>query len=144
PPKEYFGIIYDTVHKYGGVTIADEVQGGFGRTGEHFWAFENWDVKPDMVTMAKGIGNGAPLGGVTTRMEIAETMKQRLHFNTYGSIPVSMAARRATLQVIDEENIQANAKKIGGHLNGRLEEMMEEQPLLGIVCGMGLMLGAER
>ncbi|MCB2156040.1 aspartate aminotransferase family protein [bacterium] len=143
PPKEYFGIIYETVRKYGGVVIADEVQGGFGRTGEHFWAFENWGVKPDLVTMAKGIANGYACGGVTTRMEIAETMKQRLHFNTYGGNPVSMAAANATLQVIDEENIQQKAKEIGGHLKGRLEALADKHPLIGEVRGMGLMLGVE-
>jgi alanine-glyoxylate transaminase/(R)-3-amino-2-methylpropionate-pyruvate transaminase len=143
PPKEYFKVIYDTVRKYGGVCIADEVQGGFGRTGEHFWAFQNWDVMPDLVAMAKGIGNGAPLGGVTTRMEIAQVMKQRLHFNTFGGNPVSMAAGRATLQVIDEENIQNNAKVVGGHLKDRLLGLMDKHPMIGEVRGLGLMLGVE-
>ena len=66
PPKEFFSIVYDIVRKHGGLCIADEVQGGFGRTGHHYWAHQNWDVTPDMVTMAKGIGNGAPLGAMTT------------------------------------------------------------------------------
>ncbi|MEQ8821692.1 MAG: aspartate aminotransferase family protein [Sumerlaeia bacterium] len=143
PPKEYFGIVYDTVRKYGGVCIADEVQGGFGRTGENFWAFEHWDVQPDLVSMAKGIANGAPLGAVTTRMEIAEQMKRRIHFNTYGGNPVSMAAAKATLEVIDEEGIQANAKAIGAHLKERFLEIQQRRALIGDVRGLGLMFGVE-
>ncbi len=113
PPPEYFKIVYDIVRKAGGLCIADEVQTGFGRTGEHFWGFENFGVTPDMVTMAKGIGNGIPLGACTTRTEIGKMMKNRIHFNTYGGNPISMTQGLATLEVIDKENIQQNAKKVG-------------------------------
>jgi alanine-glyoxylate transaminase/(R)-3-amino-2-methylpropionate-pyruvate transaminase len=143
PPPEYFGIVYDIVRKYGGVCIADEVQTGFGRTGEHYWGFQNWGVVPDMVTMAKGIGNGAPLGAVTTRPEIAQHMAKRLHFNTFGGNPVSMIQGLATLEIIDEEKIQQKAKDVGGHLKKGLLELQEKHALIGEVRGLGLMLGVE-
>ena len=143
PPPEYFGIVYDIVRKAGGVCIADEVQSGFGRTGEHFWGFEHGGVTPDIVTMAKGIGNGAPLAACTTRPEIAKTMKNRIHFNTYGGNPISMTQGLATLEVIDNENIQENAKKVGGHLMNRLKELEQNHRLIGEVRGLGLMLGVE-
>jgi alanine-glyoxylate transaminase/(R)-3-amino-2-methylpropionate-pyruvate transaminase len=135
--------VYEIVRKAGGLCIADEVQTGFGRTGEHFWGFENWGVTPDLVTMAKGIGNGAPLGACTTRPEIGAMMKNRVHFNTYGGNPISMTQGLATLEVIDRENIQQNAREVGGYLKNRLLELQERQPLIGEVRGMGLMLGIE-
>lgn len=143
PPLGYFEIVYDIVRKAGGLCIADEVQSGFGRTGDRFWGFENYGVTPDMVTMAKGIGNGAPLGACTTRPEIAAMMKNRIHFNTYGGNPISMTQGLATLEVIDNENIQQNAKRVGDHLKHRLLELQERHALIGDVRGMGLMLGVE-
>lgn len=143
PPPEYFQIIYDIVHRHGGLCIADEVQTGFGRTGTHFWGFENWGVTPDFVTMAKGIGNGAPLGACTTRADIARVMTHRVHFNTYGGNPISMTQGLATLEVIDREGIQENARVVGTHLKDRLTELQERQPLIGEVRGLGLMLGVE-
>jgi len=143
PPPEYFPIVYDIVRKYGGLCVADEVQTGFGRTGDHFWGFENWGVTPDMVTMAKGIGNGAPLGACTTRADIAKTMTNRVHFNTFGGNPISMTQGLATLEVIDRDDIQGRAQEIGGHLKGRLLELQKRHPLIGEVRGMGLMLGVE-
>ena len=143
PPPGYFEIVYDIVRKAGGLCIADEVQSGFGRTGDRFWGFENYGVTPDMVTMAKGIGNGAPLGACTTRPEIAAMMKNRIHFNTYGGNPISMTQGLATLEVIDRDQIQKNAKNVGEHLKNRLLELQERQPLIGDARGMGLMLGVE-
>jgi alanine-glyoxylate transaminase / (R)-3-amino-2-methylpropionate-pyruvate transaminase len=131
------------VRAHGGLCIADEVQTGFGRTGEHYWGFQNFGVTPDFVTMAKGIGNGAPLGAVTTRMEIAKTLAQRLHFNTFGGNPVSMAAGLAVLEIIDEEGIQENARVVGGRLKAGLERLKRAHALVGDVRGMGLMLGVE-
>ena len=109
----------------------------------HFWGFENWGVTPDLVTMAKGIGNGVPLGACVTRAEIAQTMSNRIHFNTFGGNPISMTQGLATLEVIDRENIQENARVVGGHLKDRLLDLQERQPLIGEVRGMGLMLGVE-
>jgi alanine-glyoxylate transaminase/(R)-3-amino-2-methylpropionate-pyruvate transaminase len=143
PPPEYFKIVYDIVRKYGGICIADEVQTGFGRTGTKFWGFENWGVTPDMVTMAKGIGNGCPLGAMTTRPDIAKVMKNKIHFNTFGGNPVSMAQGLATLEVIDEEKIQNNALVVGGYLKGLFTELQQKHRLIGDVRGMGLMLGVE-
>ncbi|HZN35379.1 MAG TPA: aspartate aminotransferase family protein [Pirellulaceae bacterium] len=143
PPPEYFQIVYEIVRRYGGLCIADEVQTGFGRTGAHFWGFENWGVTPDIVTMAKGIGNGAPLAACVTRPEIAKTLTSRVHFNTFGGNPISMTQGLATLEVIDRENIQENARTVGEHLKNRLLDLQERQPLIGEVRGLGLMLGVE-
>jgi alanine-glyoxylate transaminase/(R)-3-amino-2-methylpropionate-pyruvate transaminase len=143
PPKEFFKIVYDIVRQHGGICIADEVQGGFGRTGEHFWAHQNWDVVPDGITMAKGIGNGIPLGGFTTTEEISKVMKNRIHFNTFGGNPISMTQGLATLEVIEEDGIQENARVVGGLLKERFLELQEKHQLIGDVRGMGLMLGVE-
>ncbi|USN98368.1 MAG: aspartate aminotransferase family protein [Phycisphaeraceae bacterium] len=142
-PPGYLKRVYDAVHNAGGLCIADEVQTGFGRTGEHFWGFENHGVTPDIVTMAKGIGNGAPIGCVITRKEIAASLAQRLHFNTFGGNPVSMAQGIATLEVMHEENIQQKAKEIGAHLRQGLDSLAKKHDLIGDVRGMGLMLGVE-
>ncbi len=143
PPPEYFRIVYEIVRQHGGLCIADEVQTGFGRTGTAFWGFENWGVKPDLVTMAKGIGNGAPLGACVTTPEIAAMMARRVHFNTFGGNPVSVTQGLATLDIIDRDGIQQNAYAVGTHLKQRLMELAERQPLIGEVRGMGLMLGVE-
>lgn len=139
----YFREAFGIVREHGGLCIADEVQTGFGRTGEHYWGFQNFGVVPDMVTMAKGIGNGAPLAAVTTRMEIAESLKQRIHFNTFGGNPVSMAAGLAVLDVIDDEGLQENCRVVGGRMQRGLHRLAERHQLVGDVRGMGLMLGLE-
>ncbi|TWT77135.1 Taurine--pyruvate aminotransferase [Posidoniimonas polymericola] len=143
PPKEYFQIVYEIVRRSGGICIADEVQGGFGRTGKHYWAHQNYDVVPDGITMAKGIGNGAPLGGFTTTEAISQVMTNRIHFNTFGGNPVSMTQGLATLEVIDEDGIQQNALEVGGRLMEGLLALQDKHPLIGEVRGMGLMLGVE-
>lgn len=143
PPPEYFPIVYDAVRRAGGLCIADEVQTGFGRTGAHFWGFENWGVTPDLVTVAKGIGNGIPLAACITRPEIARTMTNRVHLNTFGGNPVSMTQGLATLAVIDADDIQGNARRVGAHLKDRLLDLAERHPLIGEVRGLGLMLGVE-
>src|SRR5215204_2020018 len=139
----YFREAYAIVREYGGVCIADEVQTGFGRTGEHYWGFQNYGVVPDIVTMAKGIGNGMPLASVTTRREIAEALTRRTHFNTFGGNPVSMAAGLAVLDVIDEEGLQENARKVGACLLQGLRRLQSRHRLIGEVRGLGLMLGVE-
>ena len=139
----YLREVYAIVREAGGLCIADEVQTGFGRTGDHYWGFQNFDVTPDIVTMAKGIGNGVPLGAVTTRMDIAQKLAQKLHFNTFGGNPVSMAASLAVLDVIDDEGIQANAKKLGARFKAGLQKLAQSHRLIGDVRGMGLMLGVE-
>ena len=143
PPAEYFSIIYDIVREHGGLCIADEVQGGFGRTGTNYWAHQHWGVQPDIVVMAKGIGNGAPLGAMSTTAEISKGLANRIHFNTFGGNPVSMVQGMATLEVIDAEGIQENARVVGDHLKGRLCELQDKHALIGDVRGLGLMLGVE-
>jgi alanine-glyoxylate transaminase/(R)-3-amino-2-methylpropionate-pyruvate transaminase len=143
PPREYFQIAYEIVRRHGGLCIADEVQTAFGRTGAHYWGFENWGVTPDLVTVAKGLGNGAPIGACVTRPEIAAVMKHRTHFNTFGGNPISMAQGLATLEAIDADGLQDNARVVGGHLKERLLELHGRSPLIGEVRGLGLMLGVE-
>jgi alanine-glyoxylate transaminase / (R)-3-amino-2-methylpropionate-pyruvate transaminase len=139
----YLKEVYAIVREHGGLCVADEVQSGFGRTGDHYWGFQNFGVVPDFVTMAKGIGNGVPLAAVTTRMEIAKTLAQRLHFNTFGGNPVCMAAGLAVLDVIDEDGLQENSRVVGGRLKTGLRRLMESHSIIGDVRGMGLMLGVE-
>jgi len=142
-PPGYLKPVYEAVRAAGGLCISDEVQAGFGRTGEHFWGFEHQGVTPDIVTMAKGMGNGTPIGCCITRPQIAQAMAQRLHFNTFGGNPVSMAQGLATLDVILEENIQQRAKEVGAYLKDGLTELQSRHRLIGDVRGQGLMLGVE-
>ncbi|HMH85672.1 MAG TPA: aspartate aminotransferase family protein [Gemmatimonadaceae bacterium] len=141
--RNYLSEAYKITRDHGGLCIADEVQTGFGRTGDHYWGFENFDVVPDFVTMAKGIGNGVPLGAVTTRMDIAQALTQRIHFNTFGGNPVCMAAGLAVLDVIDEDGLQENSRVLGKRLKDGFKELAKHQPLIGDIRGMGLMLGVE-
>lgn len=143
PPPEYFQIVYDIVRQHGGLCIADEVQGGFGRTGRHYWAHQNWGVTPDLVTMAKGLGNGAPIAAMAARADVSAQLANRVYFNTFGGNPVSMTQGLATLEVIDEENIQQHALEVGDRLKQGLLGLAEKHPLIGEVRGMGLMLGVE-
>src|SRR6185436_10355387 len=112
-PQGYLKHAYEHVRAAGGVCIADEVQTGFGRTGTHFWGFETQGVIPDIVTMAKGIGNGAPLAAVVTTPKIAATIAQKTHFNTFGGNPVVCAIGQAVLEVIEQEKTQENCLKLG-------------------------------
>ncbi|MGH7518360.1 MAG: aspartate aminotransferase family protein [Gemmatimonadales bacterium] len=139
----YLRDAYAVAREHGGLCISDEVQTGFGRTGDHFWGFERSAVVPDIVTTAKGIGNGAPLAAVTTRREIAETLTQRLHFNTFGGNPVSAVAGLAVLEVIEREGLQANARVVGGRLRAGLDDLQARHAIIGDVRGYGLMLGVE-
>lgn len=143
PPPEYFAIAYEIVRKFGGLCISDEVQTGFGRTGAHFWGFENWGVTPDAVTVAKGIANGAPLSAVITRREIAQHLAKRVHFSTFGGNPVVTAQGLATLEVMERESVQRRAAEIGGYLREKLDALVERHALIGEVRGIGLMLGVE-
>jgi alanine-glyoxylate transaminase/(R)-3-amino-2-methylpropionate-pyruvate transaminase len=141
--SNYLKEAYSIIRNYGGLCISDEVQTGFGRTGDHYWGFQNFDVVPDMVTMAKGIGNGIPLGAVTTRREIAESLTQRIHFNTFGGNPVSMAQGLAVLDVIDEDGLQENSRVVGGYFIEGLRKLQQSHDLIGDVRGKGLMIGVE-
>jgi alanine-glyoxylate transaminase/(R)-3-amino-2-methylpropionate-pyruvate transaminase len=142
-PDGYLKEIYKTIREAGGLCVADEVQAGFGRTGTHFWGFETQGVIPDIVTMAKGIGNGAPLAAVVTTPEIAQVMKQKIHFNTYGGNPVSCAIGHAVLEVIEKEKLQQNCLTLGGTFIQGLRDLQARHSIIGDVRGMGLMLGVE-
>lgn len=143
-PEGYLQNVYKIVREKGGVCIADEVQTGFGRMGTHFWGFESEGVIPDIVTMAKGIGNGAALAAVVTTPEIAKTLAQRIHFNTFGGNPIASAIGKAVLETIDREHIQKNALERGAQFMAGLKKLQAKYPdLVGDVRGRGLMLGAE-
>jgi alanine-glyoxylate transaminase/(R)-3-amino-2-methylpropionate-pyruvate transaminase len=142
-PAGYLKHTYEHVRAAGGVCIADEVQTGFGRTGTHYWGFETQGVVPDIVTMAKGIGNGAPLAAVVTTPKIAATMTSKIHFNTFGGNPVVSAIGKAVLEVIEQENLQARALELGEHLLAGLQRLKAKHKVIGDVRGKGLMLGIE-
>jgi alanine-glyoxylate transaminase/(R)-3-amino-2-methylpropionate-pyruvate transaminase len=142
-PDGYLKHVYEHVRAAGGLCIADEVQAGFGRTGTHYWGFETQEVIPDIVTMAKGIGNGCPLGAVVTTPKIAAALAQRIHFNTFGGNPVVCAQGKAVLEIIDREKLQENSLKIGNRLLVGLNLLKQKHNLIGDVRGKGLMLGIE-
>jgi len=142
-PEGYLKSATEKVRARGGVLIVDEVQSGFGRTGDHFWGFEAHGVVPEIVVMAKGIGNGFPLGAVVAQRHVTEVLKEKFFFNTYGANPVSCAAGRAVLQAIDEEGLQANAKVVGAALRQVLERMHQKYEIVGAVRGRGLMQAIE-
>lgn len=142
-PEGYLKHAYEHVRAAGGLCIADEVQAGFGRTGTHYWGFETQGVMPDIVTMAKGIGNGCPLAAVVTTPEIAQALASRIHFNTFGGNPVSCAQGRAVLKVIEEEKLQENCLHLGGYLTAAFKKLQAKHSLIGEVRGKGLMLGIE-
>ncbi|HTV56907.1 MAG TPA: aspartate aminotransferase family protein [Terriglobia bacterium] len=142
PPKEYFKVTFDIVKKYGGLFISDEVQTGFGRTGRHWFGIEHWEVEPDILTTAKGMANGAPVGATIARPETADAF-QGMTISTFGGNPVTSAAARATIQVIEEEKLLDNAHDIGSYLRASLDELQEKHSLIGDVRGMGLMQGVE-
>jgi alanine-glyoxylate transaminase/(R)-3-amino-2-methylpropionate-pyruvate transaminase len=142
-PDGYLKHAYEHVRAAGGVCIADEVQTGFGRTGTHFWGFETQGVIPDIVTMAKGIGNGCPLAAVVTTPQIAAVLSQRIHFNTFGGNPVVCAIGKAVLEVIEKEKLQENALKLGGIILEGLRKLQQKYKVIGDVRGKGLMLGVE-
>ncbi|MFY9140505.1 MAG: aspartate aminotransferase family protein [Thermacetogeniaceae bacterium] len=141
PPAEYFTRLKEILEEYGILLIIDEVQTGFGRTGKWF-AIENWGVEPDIMTMAKALGNGVPIGVFTSRPEIADKYT-RPGASTLGGNPVSMTAGLATLEVIEKEGLIQNAAELGSYLREKLLELQDKHPLIGDVRGIGLMQGAE-
>jgi len=142
PPPGYFERAVEITRKHGGLFIADEVQTGWGRTGNKWFGIEHWDVAPDIITSAKGLGNGAPVGITVATPEVADSYPG-LSFSTFGGNPVSMAAALAVIHVIEEEDLKRNAAEVGGYLRLRLEELKEKHTVIGDVRGMGLMQGIE-
>lgn len=143
-PDGYLAGAYREVRERGGLCISDEVQVGYGRLGHHFWGAEQQGVVPDIITIAKAMGNGYPLGAVITRKEIAESLSREGNFfSSAGGSPVSCVAGLAVLDVIAEEQLQENAATVGDHLVARLRELADRHPIVGMVHGMGLYLGIE-
>lgn len=145
PPEGYFEDVYRVIRKYGGVVIADEVQVGFGRVGTHYWAFETQNVVPDIVTIAKPMGNGHPVGAVITTQNIADSFTATgvSYFNTYGGNPVSCAVANAVMNVIENENLQQNALKVGEYLLNEGIKIGYNYDMIGDVRGCGLFIGFE-
>ena len=142
PPKEYFQIAVGIVRKYGGVFICDEVQTGFGRTGGKWFGIEHYGVEPEIMTMAKGIANGWPVGATIATDEVANAFTG-LSLSTFGGNPVAMAAAAATIDVMEKENVPKRSEERGQQLREALEAMKEKYPFIGDVRGMGLMQAVE-
>jgi len=142
PPPEYFKIVFKTVKQYGGDFIADEVQTGWGRTGRKWFGIEQWEVTPDIITAAKGLANGAPVGATFTRPEIAASFRG-LQISTFGGNPVTCVAAKATLDLIEEDNLLENSYVVGNYFREGLEGLKEKHSVIGDVRGMGLMQGIE-
>ncbi|OGR49733.1 MAG: hypothetical protein A2X40_10935 [Elusimicrobia bacterium GWC2_65_9] len=143
PGKSYFTEAVELVHRHGGLYVCDEVQTGVGRTGRHFFGIQHWGAKPDIIVMAKGLGNGYPIGAVITTPEIAASVKGLLHYNTFGGGPMAMAAANAVLDVVEGSDLADNAERVGARLMAGLEDAAAKSDKIGQVRGMGLMIGVE-
>ena len=128
--------------QHGILFISDEVQTGWGRTGEHFWGYESHGFVPDMLTFAKGVGNGLAMGGVVARAEVMNSVKAN-HISTFGGNPLASAGALATLQYVLDHDLQTNAVKVGNQILNRLRDIQHENPMIGEVRGKGLMAGVE-
>ncbi|MEM8523154.1 MAG: aminotransferase class III-fold pyridoxal phosphate-dependent enzyme [Bacteroidota bacterium] len=143
-PPNYLKELYKITRAAGGVCIADEVQVGMGRVGEHFWGFELQGVVPDIVTLGKPIGNGHPLGAVVCTEAVANAFNNGMeYFNTFGGNPVSCAVGREVLKVVQDENLQQHALEVGNYLKVSLQQLQKQFPIIGDVRGHGLFLGME-
>ncbi|WP_404433767.1 aminotransferase [Microbacterium lacus] len=143
-PDGYLGAVYAAVRAHGGLAIADEVQVGYGRLGDWFWGFQQQDATPDVVTIAKAMGAGHPLGAVITTREIAEAYRRGGYFfSSAGGSPVSSVVGLTVLDIIRDERLQENARDVGRYLKERIESLGQKHPLLAAVHGAGLYLGSE-
>ena len=142
PPEGYFERAYEIARNYGGLCISDEVQTGWGRTGDKWFGIEQWNVEPDIMTSAKGMGNGVPIGWTIATPEVADKFPG-LTFATFGGNPVSTAAALAVIKVIEEEDLRTNCKIVGDYFREKLEELKDKYQIIGDVRGMGLMQGIE-
>jgi 4-aminobutyrate aminotransferase-like enzyme len=143
-PPEYLREAYRHARGAGGVCIADEVQTGFGRLGTHLWGFESHGVVPDVVVLGKPMGNAFPLAAVVTTPQIAASFDNGMEFfSTFGGNPVAAAVGLAVLDVVEDEGLQENARRVGAHLVQGLRELQGRHPLIGDVRGSGLFLGVE-
>ena len=143
-PGGYLKAVYAAVRAAGGLAIADEVQVGYGRTGRWFWAFEQQDVVPDIVCVAKAMGNGQPLGAVITTKAIADAYRGcGYFFSSAGGSPVSCVVGLTVLEVLERDGLQENALTVGDHLKARINALAARHPLIGTVHGSGLYMGVE-
>ena len=142
PPKEYFGIIEKIVRDHGGIFISDEVQTGWGRTGGKWFGIEQWGVVPDIITGAKGLANGSPIGLTVAKPEVADGLKG-VTLSTFGGNPVTATAAKAVIDFIEEQRLMDNCTTTGAYLRGRLEELKDKHEIVGDVRGMGLMQAIE-
>jgi len=142
PPKEYFKIVFNIVKQYGGLFISDEVQTAWGRTGKKWFGIEQWEVYPDIITSAKGLANGLPVGLTATRPEIAASFKG-LQISTFGGNPITSVAAKATIDLIEEDRLMDNAEIVGSYFRQGLESLKDKHDLIGDVRGMGLMQALE-
>src|SRR5437870_5214933 len=142
PPAGYFERAVEITRKHGGLFIADEVQTAWGRTGEKWFGIENWNVEPDIITSAKGLGNGVPIGITVATPEVADKFPG-LTFSTFGGNPVSCAAALAVLKVIEDNDLRKNSAVVGGYFREKLEGLKDKYPVIGDVRGMGLMQAME-
>ena len=142
PPKEYFPIVADIVKKYGGVFISDEVQTAWGRTGGKWWGIEQWGVEPDIITSAKGLGNGMPIGLTVAKPAIADALKGAT-ISTFGGNPVTTTAAKAVIDFVEEHNLSINAAEVGAYLHDKFLELQAKHSIIGDVRGMGLMQAIE-
>ena len=142
PPDGFFHAMKEVLDEFGILFISDEVQTGWGRTGDHFWGIDAHDVLPDAITFAKGIGNGLAIGGVVARGELMDSL-QANSISTFGGNPLSTAGALANLNYLLEHDLQTNTKKVGEHLMRRLKELGDEHPWVGEVRGKGLLIGLE-
>jgi len=143
-PPGFLGEAVAEIKKAGGVFIADEVQPGFGRTGDAMWGFLRHGVAPDMVSLGKPMGNGHPISALVLRHEIIDGFgRNSRYFNTFGGNPVSCAAGMAVLDVIEEQGLQQSAKAVGDHLSANLRKLAAKHPDIADVRGAGLFIGVE-
>jgi len=142
PPPEYFKIVAEIVRRHGGLFISDEVQTAWGRTGGKWFGIEQWGVAPDLITSAKGLANGFPIGVTIARADVADALKG-LTISTFGGGPVATAAGNAVLEFIEEKNLRANTESVGAYLKAGLEGLQAKHNWIGEVRGMGLLLGVE-
>ena len=127
---------------HGILFVSDEVQTGWGRTGEHFWGYQAHGITPDLLTFAKGVGNGLPIGGVVARAEIMDTISVN-HISTFGGSPLVSAGANANLRYLLEHDLQGNAKRVGDRLRAALAPTVERTPWIAEMRGRGLMLALE-
>ena len=142
PPPGYFERAVEITRKHGGLFIADEVQTAWGRTGDKWFGIENWNVEPDIITSAKGLGNGTPIGITVATPEVADKFPG-LTFSTFGGNPVSSAAALAVIKVIEDDDLKKNSAVVGGYFREKLEGLKEKYRTIGDVRGMGLMQAVE-